>query len=97
MVHTLSDISGDNLNHNLGAAAAAVSGLPLQARWIQFIVSGSGTARIGDSTVTSSRGLPIAAVGGQLFPWTGDNYFYALGAITAYVPSGATLSVAYEF
>ena len=92
---TLPDIAGDNGVHNIGTLAFANS-LQNVAYWVQFIVTGTGTVRIGDSSVSASRGLPVVAGGGMMLPYFGRTQQYTLGNISVYVPTGATLSVGYE-
>lgn len=84
----LADIAGDN-------AAHAIT-LPVAAKWIQFIVSGAGTVRLADSTASSTVGLPIAAGAGQMLPPIGLKNHYQSNEVYAYIPTGATLSIAYE-
>ncbi len=91
MVHSLADI--------VGASASAASISPasnISAQWVQFIVTGSGTVRLGDSNTSSTRGAPIPAGGSQFFPYKGTSNFYPLAGIYAYIPTGATLSVLYD-
>ena len=84
----IADIAGDNAVHLLSFGNVAV-------RWIQFAVTGSGTARIGSSSVGTGRGIPVAAGGGFFLPPLGALQLYG-NQIYAYVPTGATLSVGYE-
>jgi hypothetical protein len=78
------DIAGDNGTHSITFTG--------QARWVQFIVAGAGTVRIGGASSTSSTvGLPVAAGGGYCTP---SLSFYYSGEFSAYVPTGATLSYA---
>ena len=53
-----------------GAAAAVAINSSGNARWIQVIAltGNSAAIRCGDSNVSASRGLPIAAGGGFMFP-----------------------------
>jgi hypothetical protein len=88
-MQNLADIAGAN-------ATVQITTPNIQARWIQFIVTGSGTVRIGGSSVTSSLGLPVSAGGGMFFPYDSALQSYSLAGIYAYIPNGATLSVAYE-
>ncbi|HXB74009.1 MAG TPA: hypothetical protein VNY05_37570 [Candidatus Acidoferrales bacterium] len=90
MVTQLADITGDNAVHPI------VLGSP--ARWLRFTLIGSGTARIGDSTITAGLGIPlVASVAGEVFvtPFIGEFARYQAAEFYAYVPTGATLSVAY--
>ena len=97
-LHVLPDIVGDNLVHNLGSVARN-NGFnpPHTARSVQVVVTGTGTARLGDDQTSATRGVPIGApFGGQFLPYVGEQAFYALGALYLYVPSGATASVGWE-
>jgi hypothetical protein len=90
-----------NLADIVGAGATVQVATPnITARWVQFVVSGAGTVRIGGSSVTSALGLPVAAGGGMFLPVLSQDASstspYSLAAIYAYIPVGATLSVAYE-
>ena len=89
-----------NLADLTGAGAAVqLSTTNITARWIQVIVTGSGTARFGGSTVTASLGLPVATGGGFFFPpviETNGAVPYSLASIYAYIPVSCTVSVAYE-
>lgn len=97
-LHTPPDIAGDGLVHNLGDLAKANSySAPYTARAVQIVVTGSGTARLGDDQTSATRGLPIVAPnGGQFLPYVGETCFYTLGALNLYVPSGCTASVGWE-
>lgn len=91
----LTNITGADTVSNLGTLATAQA-KPANARWIQIIVSGAGSATIGiGDTPTSSFGLPVAAGGGMFFPWNGESSIYALGQFNVYTPTGATVSVGY--
>lgn len=79
-------ISGDNATHAIV--------LPVPALWIQFIVTGTGTVNIADSTASSTVGLPIASGGGMMMPPKRNKY--ESNEVYAYVPTGATLSIGYE-
>lgn len=83
----LADISGNDATHSLGPSGT-------RASIIQVIVSGAGTCRLGQGA-TASLGLPIAAGDAQMLPFRGQLNWYDLGAEKIYVPTGATVSVAY--
>lgn len=71
----------------------------ITARWIQFIVSGTGTVRIGGATASAVLGLPVPTGGGLFLPVQAvghDTSPYSLAGLYAYIPVGATLSVGYE-
>ena len=89
----LPDIVGSN-------ATAPLANPNVTARWVQFIVTGAGTVRLGGPSAGPTRGLPIPAGAGFLMPVQtqdgGSTSPYSLREINAYVPTGATLSVGYE-
>ena len=90
-----------NLPDIAGANTTVVLTSPnITCRWVQFIVSGAGTVRIGGASVSATIGLPVPAGGGMFLPvQTADGQStspYSLGGLFAYIPVGATLSVAYE-
>ena len=88
------DITGAN------AAVQITSGVAYgkqPASTIQIIVGGTGTVRVGDSTVSATLGLPIPAGGGYMLPWRGGANGYTPGAFYVYVPTGATVSAAAIF
>jgi hypothetical protein len=84
---TIPDIVGDNAVHQIL--------LPAPARWVEFAVTGTGNARVGDSAVSSTRGIPVSAGPncGFMAPFMGQFSFYQANEFKAYVPTGATLSV----
>ncbi len=88
-MNTLADIVGAGTVVGLGAAPGT------RATWLQFVVSGGGTVRIGDSDTTSTRGLPVDAGGAFMAPYRGNLQWYPLDGIRIYVPVGATVSVIY--
>lgn len=93
MVTPLPDIVGDNAVHQFSATTLAASE-------VQVIVTGSGTVRLGSNITqpNSGLGLPIPAGGGYFYPVRDPRWSkpYDLSQGYAYVPTGATLSIAYE-
>lgn len=85
----LADIAGSN-------AAAPLSSSNVTARTVNFVVTGAGTVRVGDSTITSARGLPVTATLPLTLAYAGRDFSYSLAQLNAYVPTGSTLSIAYE-
>jgi hypothetical protein len=86
-----------NLADIVGANATVALVTPnVQARWVIVYVSGAGTVRLGGSTVSSALGLPVVAGASMFFPYAGPTFSYSIGGIYAYIPAGATVSVAYE-
>jgi type 1 fimbria pilin len=79
-------------------AAVQVVATSTPVKQAQFIATGTGTARCGGSSVTSSSGSPLPAGAGQFLPplplnANGGNQFYDLSTYYCYVPTGLTVSV----
>ena len=90
----------NNLPDIVGSGVTAALASPnITARWIQAVVTGGGTVRIGGSNVSATLGLPVNPGYSQFFPpLPADGLStspYSLGGIYAYVPVGTTLSIAY--
>lgn len=79
----------------VGTGAAVQIPNPVPATAVLLIVSGTGTVRLGDSTVTSSLGIPVVAGGGMLVPYRGRTKYYAAGDLWVWIPNTATVSPAY--
>lgn len=89
-IYTLADITGAS------APAAVLDATAGEAKWIQFTCTGSGSARVGDSNASATRGTPVPAGSGLLFPVNAEPFErYSLNQIYAYVPTGASLSITY--
>lgn len=86
-MQSLADIAGDNAVHHIV--------LDNPASWVQFAATGTGTAKISGSDVSSTRGIPVAAGAGWLAPDRGRASYYSPGEFYAYIPTGCTLSVGY--
>ena len=88
-MQNLADISGDGAVHQI------IFTQPM--RWVRFTATGTGTARVGGSNVSSSVGEPMLASatipGVLLMPRMQGMARYQVGELYAYVPSGVTLSV----
>lgn len=67
--------------------------LSSDALWVQFAALG-GIVRVGDFSVSIATGIPISAGGGMLMP--PGPYRYMARQFFAFIPVGATLSVAYK-
>lgn len=87
-----------------GAGAAVQFATAGRARWVQVIALSTNGAviRCGDSNVSSTRGLPVAAGGGFMFPAiTVDTrestaqHFYDLSSLYCYVANGDKIDIAY--
>lgn len=91
MVHALATVT-------LTATATQLSTTSKKATWVQITGSSlSGTARIGDSTLTSTTGATLAATGDtQFFPAHGNANAYDLSAIYVLGTPGDTLQVTYN-
>lgn len=93
MLTPLADIAGNNQVVQFSASR-------LSAAWIQVIVTGFGTVRLGSNAGVPSAtfGLPIPAGGGFFYPWRKmpEHNPYDLSQEQAYIPTGATLSIAYQ-
>lgn len=91
---TIADISGDGAAHAIGTGGA---------QWIQFIApsGNSSVVRVGDSSITTSRGVPVAAGGGMFMPTIPPksdsiDRSYDLSTIYYLVQSGDKLSIVYS-
>ena len=82
----------------LGATAAPLSATSIRANWVQ--VQGSaltGAARIGDSTVSSTKGAILSSTGdSQFFPPLGNANAYDLSSIYVLGTASDTLAVTYN-
>ena len=76
-----------------GTAAAVPIASSGSALWVQLIAdpSNASAVRVGDSTVTATRGARVAPGGGLLLPVKGD--YYSLASIYVYVATGDKVSV----
>ena len=85
------DITGNGASHVLQASVSA--------RWVQIInVTGnSAVVRIGDSSVSSTRGAAIAVGGGLMLPpipsTSSTAMYYNLGTIYYYAANGDKISL----
>jgi hypothetical protein len=86
----LADISGDNAAHFLTTDAT------LEATAV-YLGAVAGPMRVGDSTVSSTKGVQVAT-GGLLVmpPKRPDQGGYKLSRIKVYVPTGTTLTISYD-
>ncbi len=89
-LHTIATITG------AGATVQISTDIQTRAKWVQVIADSTNGAKIyfGDSTVTATRGLPIAAGGGYNTP-TCDTCIYTLSTLYAYIGSGDKLYVSF--
>lgn len=93
---TLADITGTS-------AAVQIYSTGGSARWVLFIAptANASVVRCGDSNVSASRGAPIAAGAGLLYPsisaQSGDSKqpLYNLGSLYCYIASGDKVSVSW--
>lgn len=86
---SFADIVGDGAAHAISGSGSA--------HWIQFIApdTNTSTVRVGDASVSTSRGLAIAPGGGLLLPIGEANpdRNYQLSAIYYIVQSGDKLNI----
>lgn len=81
-----------------GAGTTVPITLTAPARFVLFSVTGSGTARVGGSSsvsATNGTAVPAGAVP-VVFPPCGEFFRYQKTELYAYIPSGATLQVAFK-
>jgi hypothetical protein len=91
-VTSTADISGDGTAHQVAASGAA--------RWIQFVCpsTNNSAVRLGDSTVSTTVGVPCAAGGSFFLPpipaeGLGSQHLYDLSKIYYVVQTGDKLSI----
>lgn len=62
-VHTIADITGDGATHQLFSGGGS-------CRWVQVVAPSTNSAavRIGDSAISATQGLTVAAGNGQMLP-----------------------------
>ena len=91
-VHTLPDIVGPST-----ATFTIPAGQTNKARWIIFTASGSTAAVVGDSNSGAARGARLVPSIPITYPQNSCDVtdLYDLTNMTAYVPSGTTLTVTY--
>ena len=94
-VQTLPDITGTGATVQLASSGSG--------KWVQVQAASanSGTARCGDSSATSSRGIRVPAGGGMFYPPLPINdqdstqsRLYNLSALYCYVANGDVITVA---
>jgi hypothetical protein len=92
-MQSLNDITGTG-------ATVQLSSVNITARWVQIVVSGAGTVKYGGPSAGPTNGIPVPTGAGMFLPvLTADGLStspYGLAGIYAYIPVGATVSVAYE-
>jgi hypothetical protein len=88
-VHTLPDI--------VGLSTAPLAATQKRARWILFTATGSTAASVADSTTDATHGSDLVPNVPVLYPENGADPTdtYKLDEMTAYVPSGTTLTITY--
>lgn len=77
MVHSLPDITSTG-------ALAALSTTSVRAVWVQIqssISNSASNARVGDGSITASRGAILSPGGAQFFPTCGNANTYDLSTI----------------
>ena len=86
---SLPDIAGAN-------ATVPFSATNILARVVFITVAGAGTIRWGGPEVTATQGQTLYAGQSYTFNYQGRDCPYSLRNLSAYIPTGATLEVAYE-
>ena len=92
-ITSTADISGDGAVHQFASGGAA--------RWVQFVCPSTNTSavRIGDSTISTSKGVPCAPGGALLLPALpmtdspASSPLYDLSSIYYLIQSGDKLSI----
>ncbi len=89
-LHTIATITGTATTVQISTDALT------RAKWVQVIADSGNGAKVffGDSTVTATRGLPIAAGGGYSTP-SCDSCIYTLSTMYAYLAQGDKIYVAF--
>jgi hypothetical protein len=88
-ITTSADLTGNAGTQQVSASATT-------CRFVQFVALSTNTAviRAGDSNVSSTRGVPLAAGGAWNTPASSNvNFVYALNSFYFYAASGDKLSV----
>ena len=91
MIHQLSSVV-------LSTSATPLSATSVRANWVQVQGSAlSGAARIGDSTISSTKGAILSSTGdSQFFPPLGNANAYDLSSIYVLGTASDTLAVTYN-
>jgi hypothetical protein len=99
----LADIAGTSSAVSITLPNSANS---IGARWVMFVVTGSGTVRVagqsgatpttpGTPLASATLGIPVVAAFPLVLPTMGSDFVrYQLNEFSVYVPTGTTLSVA---
>lgn len=79
------------------SAKVAISATPIRARWFSVIAEHGNTAtsRFGDSTTSSTVGVPLRADASHFEPYELYDY-YTLSNWYVYVATGDTLTILYD-
>lgn len=87
---TIAEITGDGSTHAISVTD--------NASFVQFIAPAGNAAviRIGDSTTSVIKGLPIAAGGGYQLPPKPIGSYYPLTSLYYYIANGDKLDIAYS-
>jgi len=90
-IHTLT-ITGTSTTQVVSSTIA------FGASWVQLVApaGNSSTSRVGDSTITSTTGIPLAPGAGMMLPYVGVGS-YSLRQLNTYVATGDTLSVTWAY
>lgn len=77
-------------------AAVALQASSTRARWVQIVclTGNSAVVRVGDSSVTASRGIAVAAGSGFMFPiQQSTNQYYDVSTLYAYIGSNDKVTI----
>lgn len=87
-------VSPAEITCDSAAHAVATSGV---ARWVQFVAPSTNSVaiRIGDSNTGASRGIPIAAGGGYMMPFTQGAPGYDLTKIYYYCTASDKVDISW--
>jgi hypothetical protein len=90
VVYTLADITGTG-------ATVALSATSQPCKWFQVTaVSIASSARLGDASTASDRGIPLPPASAQFFPPISEGTInYDLASQYAYIAGSDVISVAY--
>lgn len=87
-IASVADVSGDGASHQIASSGTA--------RWVQIVArsTNASVVIVGDSAITTTRGVPIAPGGGFMFPASqNSNDPYPLSSIYYLAQTGDKVSI----
>lgn len=91
MIHSLEDVSATTSTN------VALSSTSIQANWVQIqSPTGNTASRIGDGSISATRGATIAGGNSQFFPAAGVTNPYDLSQIYIRGTTGEKFNVIYN-